>query len=137
MGVYLTSKVAEILQDTKGVYVKDKSDSSWTFTYKGAQLSVRVLPGCCGILLVYRISGKEKESFRLIKAVAQSARKAQFGMVMLSLLSGSALRKLLTAPDWNTTGFKNPRTRNDVEVLTYVLPVKIKPKRPSKYHEDN
>jgi len=135
MGVYHCSKVAKALQEITGVFVSDKSESSWTFTYNDAKASVRVLPGCCGILLIYRISGKEKIALRLIKAIAQAARKAEFGLVTLSLLTSSPLRKML-GPDWTGTEFKNPRTRNDVELLSFKIPIKLKPKTPVVYHED-
>jgi hypothetical protein len=135
MGVYHCSKVSKILQETKGIIVTDKTDSSWTFEYNGAKMSLRVLPGCCGILLVYRISGKDKIALRLLKAICQAARKAEFGLVTISLLSNSSLRKLLS-PEWTTTTFQNPRTRNEVELLSYKIPIKLKPVKPLQYHED-
>lgn len=136
MGVYLCDNVSVILQQTKGVLVKDKSDSSWTFEYNGARASLRILPGCCGILLIYRISGKDKPVIRLIKAICQAARKANFGMVCMSLLASSPVIAGL-GPEWTSSAFQNPRTRNDVQLLSYKLPVKVKAKPQTRYHEDN
>ena len=128
--------VAETLQKSWGVYVKDKTPESWQFEYKSATLKLRVMPGCCGIMLIYHIHGEPKHAHRLIKAACQAARKSGFGMVVMSLLSASHLR-LRLGNEWKSSQpFKNPRTRNDVELLSYALPVKIKPKPPERNHED-
>lgn len=137
MGVYHCDKVAQILQETKFVYVKNKSDSSWTFDYNGAQLNLRVLPGCCGILHLYKISGKDRVALRLVKLTLSAARRAGFGMVTLSLLSNSPLRKLIAGDDFVAVPFTNPRTRNNVELFAYKIPVKIKAKPPEVHHEDH
>lgn len=136
MGVYLCDSVSAVMQTVKGVLVKDKSDSSWTFEYNGARANVRILPGCCGILLIYKISGKERDALRLIKVICGAARKTNFGMVIMSLLTASPVRKILP-PEWVATDFKNPRTRNDVSLLTYKPVVKVKPQPANRYHEDN
>lgn len=136
MSIYHCSKVAELLQSCWGIFVIDKDSTSWQFKYKSASLKVRVMPGCCGIMLLYQINGEAHEAHRLVKAACQAARKAGFGMVVMSLLSASKLR-LRLGDEWKSPApFKNPRTGNDVELLSYALPVKIKPKKPDAEHED-
>lgn len=136
MGAYHCNKVADALQDTKLVYVFDKDASSWKFKYKDASLNLRTLPGCCGVLHLYNISGSPKTSFKLLKLSLAAAKRANFGMVTLSLLTKSPLRKLITGPEWTTTPFTNPRTRNEVELLAYKIPVKLKTKPVANIHED-
>lgn len=135
MGRYLCDKVGEQLQQTEGVVVKDITASSWSFSFKSARASLRVLPGCCGILLFHNISGAKKDPLTLLKTACKAAAKAGFGMVLISLRSDSELRKLL-GPEWTSVSFTNPRTTNKVEVLCYALPQKVKKVRPQNNHED-
>lgn len=137
MGSYLCNNVSTILQATKRVTVVDKGAESWTFKYKEAKLNARVLPGCCGILLLYKISGKANEALALIRLSATAAKKANFGMVTLSLIDSSPLGLLLREPDWCHSGFRNPRTGNHVSLYTHEIISKPKPVKPVTRHEDN
>lgn len=135
MGVWHLDKISQQLQTVDELIVKDRTRSSWEFSYKDAKASVRVLPGCCGILLFYQISG-DKNALRLLQHAVRAATKAGFGLFVLSLRTDSPLRKRL-GPEWNSTKFENPRTRNSVELLSYLLPTKVKPVKPNVRNEDN
>ena len=136
MARYHCDKVSEQLQQLEGVRVTNMTRSSWTFRRGGAQINLRVLPGCCGILLVYQLSGPEKELVKLLTLVQKAAQRAEFGLVLITLRSDSRLRPLL-GDVWASSKFNNPRTRNDVEVLTYLVPQKAKKQKPQVYgHED-
>ena len=137
MARYHCDKVSEQLQQVPGVKVTDITRSSWTFSRDGAKLNLRVMPGCCGILLVYQLRGKAKELNQLLKYVISAAKKTEFGAVLLSLTQKSELLPLIKKdPTWKTIDFRNPRTTNVVEVLIYTLPYKEKKKTPQRYHED-
>jgi hypothetical protein len=143
MARYHCDKVSEQLQQVKGVEVTNITRSSWTFKHGSARLNLRVLPGCCGVLLVYQLTGAEKELARLLKQILRAANKANFGIVLMSLRSDSRFRALLptAAPGnegWASIKFTNPRTRNEVELLSYAIPLKPAKKKPQVYdHEDN
>ena len=137
MGRYYVDKVSEQLQAEKGVQVRNVTESSWSFERDGARLNLRVLPGCCGVLLVYQLSGPERPLFRLLTYVQRAAQRAEFGLVLLTLRSDSRLRPMLAEATWAARSFTNPRTRNSLEVLTYVVPPKRGRQRPlPQQHED-
>lgn len=136
MARYHCDKVAEHLQTIEGVQVKAITSSSWTFARHTAKATIRILPGCCGILLIHNISGEKRDPLQLINYAVVAAKRADFGLVLLSLKTESALRKLLGA-EWQATKFTNPRTTNEVELFTQILPYKPKAKKPQRYnHED-
>ena len=135
MGRYHCDNVAEQLQAIKGVTVKDVTASSWSFLYKSAKATVRVLPGCCGILLFHNVTGGERDALGLIKATLRAATKAKFGLLVLSLRTDSKLTPLL-GEGWNKTPFINPRTNNSVELLSFKLPTKIVVKKQRPVLED-
>lgn len=137
MARYHCDRVSDQLQSIPDIRVKAISDSSWTFAYKSAKANVRVLPGCCGILLFYQVSGTDRDLGRMLAHTTRAASKANFGMVLMSLRSDAAFRKTLKAEQWHSVAFTNPRTRNQVELLSYVLPVKIKAAAPSKYGQED
>lgn len=136
MARYHCDKVSEQLQAVKGIRVTEVTRSSWSFQLDGARASVRILPGCCGILLFYNISGKERTALKLLKETCKAAVKAKFGVVVLSLRANSPLRTLLGA-EWISGRFTNPRTKNEVDLLHYVLPVKPDKTKPRPVLEDN
>jgi hypothetical protein len=137
MGAYHCERVSEQLQSVPGLLVKDRDHDSWTFAYKSAKAKVRVLPGCCGIMLFYQLSGVDKDLLRLLQYACKAATKANFGLVLLSLKQTSTLRGLLPAATWPTINFTNPRTRNEIALLSYQTPVKMKAEKPQRYgHED-
>ena len=136
MARYHCDRVSERLQAVEGVQVRNVTQSSWTFSQGSARLNLRVMPGCCGILLAYQLSGKERDLFRLLKHVIRAAQHAEFGMVLMSLRSDSRLRALLPA-EWVSAPFKNPRTKKAVEVLSLIVPEKpAKGKKQYQVHED-
>ncbi len=137
MGRYHCDKVSEQLQQIEGVRVVNITDSSWSFVQNDARVNLRVLPGCCGILLAYNLSGSAKALARLLKYVTRAAGKTNFGIVLLSLREDSAINKLLLAPDWIRTPFTNPRTGNNVEVLMHKIPKPVKVKKPAPRPEDD
>lgn len=136
MARYHCDRVSEELQKIAGVQVTDMTRSSWTFQQDGARLNLRVLPGCCGILLVYNLSGDAKKLSRLLRYVQRAALKTNFGAVLMTLRSDSPLRKLLLDIAWKATKFVNPRTRNEVEVFLHEVPAKLPKKKEARIHED-
>lgn len=135
MSRYHTDRVSDELQRIEGVAVTNITQSSWTFKRESAKLNLRVLPGCCGVLLIYQLSGTERDLLRLLGYVARAAAKTSFGVLLMSLRSDSKLRQTL-GETWTSVKFNNPRTKNDVELLSYALPQKLKKKPVAPPHED-
>jgi hypothetical protein len=135
MGRYHCDRVSDELQRIEGVTVTNITQSSWTFKRESAKLNLRVLPGCCGVLLIYQLSGTERDLLRLLGYVARAAAKTNFGVLLMSLRSDSKLRQTL-GETWTSIKFNNPRTKNDVELLSYALPQKAPKKPRPQPHED-
>ena len=119
MAMYHCAGVGKALQRVPGITVTGIESSYWQFEYKGASAKIRILPGCCGILLLHNFSGPAKDILRLSDRVVKAATVGSFGIVLCSVQVKSPLCALLkTKRGWLVgSAFKNPRTKNDLEVL--------------------
>jgi len=89
-----------------------------------AKLALRTLPGCCGVLLAYNISGIGTEHIlSFLSTVVRAARKAKYGAVLFTLLEDRPIIRELTGLQlpFSNTRVRNGKTGNVVSVITVDL----------------
>ena len=93
-----------------------------------AKVRYQVLPGCCGVLLLHNFGGEQSEVLRLIQIVKAAAKRANYGLVLYSLVQRG--QEVAANP---IAEFTNPKTNNIVAL--FGLPTGAEYARPERLED--